>query len=269
MAHFTFAVPSLGSMFVDYRDSVLGDSYSWSWERALSEVRYIVIHHTAGPNNQTVDDIASYHVNTLGWGGIGYHFVISRDGTTYYVGDLSTARANVSNMNESVIGICLIGTFMNNQNPTEAQIHATHELSAQMLFRTPELTNINGWEDVVPHSQLTATACPGNTFETWRVQILEGVAPEVPQDNTARIQDITKLYQVVLGREPDQSGLNTYASGPLSIEQIRKAMTESSEHRQIIDRARSLKQASTIALESLSSLTQTYQKIEQISKIGQ
>ncbi|MEK7166249.1 MAG: peptidoglycan recognition family protein, partial [Patescibacteria group bacterium] len=128
MGNFAFNVPSLGTKFIDYRNQILGDSFNWSFARPLSQVQYLTIHHAAGPDTQTPDSIAAFHVNTNGWGGIGYHFVIAKDGRVYYVGDLTTGRANVANLNHLVIGICLIGSFIDGIEPPQTQLVSTHEL---------------------------------------------------------------------------------------------------------------------------------------------
>jgi|GEM_PF-3949958 len=261
MGNFTFQVPSLGNKFIDYRQQIPGDSFNWSWVRPMSQVQYLVIHHSAGPTNQTPDDIALFHINVRGWGGIGYHFVVAADGTTYYVGDLTTARANVKNMNQLVIGICLIGNFMNGQEPTTDQISSAHELCAQLLFRTPELSGVTSWQDIRGHQQLGQTACPGQDWNSWRQQI---VSITLPSGNSQRTQDITQLYSVVLGRNPDQSGFNYYFNSKLTIDQIRAALVESPEHQQILSMAQSYKNNLNAAGESLPLLGNAYQKISQL-----
>jgi hypothetical protein len=266
MGNFMVSVPSLGNKFVDYRDRIPGDSYSWSWERPLSEPIYIAIHHTAGPSSQTPDQIASYHVNSLGWGGVGYHFIISSNGTVYYVGDLTTARANVLNMNNLVIGICLVGNFMNGAIPTENQLNTCNLLCAQLLFNTPQLSGIDGWEDVKGHKELSSTACPGDTWESWKVKII-GVTP--PAEGDKRTKQISDLYRIVLGREPDQEGLNNYVNSDLTIEKIRTAMVESQEHKTLINKAKNFKEAQSLASEAQASISQAYDKIDKIIKLNQ
>ena len=267
MGNFTFNVPSLGSQFVDYRDPIVGDSYNWSWVRPLSQPQYLVIHHSAGPDSQTPQEIAAYHVNSNGWGGIGYHFVISKTGTVYYVGDLTTARASVLNLNHLVIGICLIGSFINGKTPPKVQLQSAHELCAQLLFRTPELSGVDSWEDVVGHRDLQATACPGDSWSSWRQQVV--TATTAPSTDTSRVNDITNLYQVILGRNPDSDGLNSFVQSNWSIEEIRKIMTESQEHKEILNKAKNFKIAQTLANESISSISNGVAKLTEITKLGQ
>ncbi len=266
MGNFTFSVPALGTQYNDYRQQILGDSFNWSWVRPLTEIRYLTIHHSAGPDNQTPDDIATYHVNSRGWGGIGYHFVITKNGDTYYVGDLTTARAHVLNLNHLALGICLIGSFVAGVEPTFSQIISTHELCAQLLFRTPEIPGISAWEDVVGHQNLSPTQCPGNTWQNWRTKV---VSLSTTQPSNDRLQQIIQLYQIILGRDPDQSGLNYYAQSQWTIEEIRKIICESQEHKELINRAKNFKSAQTLASEALIAFNQTRDKIESITRLGQ
>jgi len=267
MANFPLAIPSLGNKFIDARQSIPGDSFTWTWTRNLTQPQYIVIHHTAGPDTQTSTDIALYHINTNKWGGIGYHFVITRDGTVHYVGDLTTARANVANLNEKVIGVCLVGNFTGSKKPSEAQLASTHLLASHLLFQTPDLPNVNGWEDLVGHKLLQATRCPGDTWEEWRPKIISGIASEPTPGTKKRTEEITKLYQIILGRDPDQAGFNYWVQSSLAVEEVRKRMTESDEHRQLLARAKNGKLAKTLAQESLNFLNQAQTKISEITKL--
>jgi len=73
-------------------------------------VRYLVVHCSATPNNEnlTAADIHKMHLG-FGWHGIGYHYVIGRDGTLeqgrpeYWIG------AHVFGFNPESLGVCLIG----------------------------------------------------------------------------------------------------------------------------------------------------------------
>ncbi len=148
--------------FVDYRDPIWGDSYNWSWNRPLVQVQYLAIHHSVTTREATPDDIALLH-KARGWGGIGYHFVITKDGTVYYVGDIGTARANVKDQNEKVIGICLVGDFTKHL-PSDQQIISTHKLCEFFISNYPALENIQNWDNVLGHKDLSATACPGSSW---------------------------------------------------------------------------------------------------------
>lgn len=156
-------IPSLKNKFFDLRDSLPGDAYNWSWVRPLSDVKYLVLHHTATDESATPKEIANYHINHNGWGGIGYHFLVDKEGGIFYVGDISTARANVSDMNEQVIGIGLIGNFTQGRVPTSSQQDSTRKLCEFFLTNYPDLT-IKGHKEL-PNQK---TICPGDSWLKWK-----------------------------------------------------------------------------------------------------
>jgi hypothetical protein len=170
----TLFIPELKDRFVDYRKDIWGDSFSWSWARKSTEIKYLVIHHSVTIHEATADDIALLH-KARGWGGIGYHFVITKDGKVWYVGDVSTARANVANMNEKVIGICMVGDFTKHL-PSDQQIESAH-LLCKFFIEQAAWPNVKCWDDVVGHKELDATACPGDSWDKkqegdmwWRIK---------------------------------------------------------------------------------------------------
>lgn len=179
MANTSLYIPTLvkRGKFIDYRDPIWGDSYNWSWNRQPNEVKYLVIHHTVTSHDATPDDIALLH-KARGWGGIGYHFVITKDGTVYYVGDVGTARANVLNMNEKVIGISLIGDFTKHL-PSDAQIKSAHEL-CEFFLTAGVWENLKSWDNVVGHKELQATQCPGNDWKDTSSALYNRIKDNIP-----------------------------------------------------------------------------------------
>lgn len=180
-----------GYTFTDYRPGIWGDSYNWDFDRRLDQVVKIAIHHsvtnTAGKSaKQQADDVAAIH-KARGWGGVGYHLLIARDGTVFYVGDIGQARANVTNNNEKVIGICLMGDFTK-ELPSAHQILAAHRLCDYFLFKSPNLPNVKSWDDVMGHKDFfsilhwpgitSGTTCPSPAWrdagDSLRNRIIEG-----------------------------------------------------------------------------------------------
>jgi len=156
--------PKITLGFVDYRDEIWGDSYNWVSNRSSNLVKWLVIHHSAGPHDATPDNIASGH-KARGWDGVGYHFIIDQKGVVYYVGDIGTSRANVLDKNDFVIGVCMIGDFTQ-YLPSDAQIRSAHELCKFILFDLKgQFPNLKGWDSLVGHKDLQATACPGSSWE--------------------------------------------------------------------------------------------------------
>ncbi len=181
MSKIDLNIPALSGKFFDLRELIPGDSFNWSWVRSLSDVNYLAIHHSAGSDNQTPEEISNYHINNNGWGGIGYHFLISKDGTVYYVGDISTARANVANLNEQVIGICLIGNFTQGKVPTDEQYLSAHSLCDFFISNYPDLTNLKSWDVVVGHRELPGqtSICPGEDWLSWKKRIVSPVQTNI------------------------------------------------------------------------------------------
>lgn len=168
----------------DYRMGIWGNSYTWSWIRPWSQLKYLVIHHTVTSHDATPDDIALLH-RARGWSGIGYHLVITKDGTVHYVGDVATARANVLNKNEQVIGITIVGDFTKHL-PSDEQIKSAHDLCKYFLTEVPSIPTLNSWDQVVGHKDLQATQCPGTSW---------------PDDMRQRIID-RRVYSTQLDLEP-------------------------------------------------------------------
>ena len=49
-------------------------------QRALSDVEFVVLHHTEAMRVITWASVAAYHVNTQGWPGIAYHIGVRAAG---------------------------------------------------------------------------------------------------------------------------------------------------------------------------------------------
>lgn len=211
------SIPSLGNKFLDLRGSLVGDSFKWSWERPLSDIKYLAIHHSATEPFATPQEIAKLHVEKNGWGGIGYHFLIDQKGIVFYVGDISTARANVANMNEQVVGVCLIGNFTNGKTPTVIQLQSLKKLIE--FFINFEGISIDGLENVKAHRDLPgqATMCPGDTWLAWR-QTLQLQTPGVKYIQTS---GLLKKNSDILESQVDnlQTSLATLEQQKISLQE--------------------------------------------------
>lgn len=115
--------------------------------------------------------MAYYHVNSRGWPGIGYHYVVMDDGTIYLTNYHTTKSYHAGNYNNpgdenySRLGICMSGNFQET-TPSQAQLDAVRSLT-RWLFS--ELPNVTGGDDVERHRDVPGaqTACPGNTSPLW------------------------------------------------------------------------------------------------------
>jgi hypothetical protein len=202
MANTPLYIPVLEeeNKFKDYREGVWGDSFNWWKIRDWDTIKYLVIHHSVtNPTNNPKDDVdyIAYLHKQRGWGGIGYHFVITADGTVWYVGDISTQRANVADKNHLVIGVCLVGDFTKT-NPTDEQILSAHDLCKYLLFDVSAISNFKGWENLVGHSELQATQCPGDSWKGAGDSMYERIKnriPYTPQPQPEPIINWEKRYK--------------------------------------------------------------------------
>jgi len=128
-----------------------------SWPvRSLGSLKDITIHHSAGPITQTAADFARYHVDTKGWPGIGYHFVIGADGRIFQTNNVNSASWHNGYNNSVAVGVCLVGDFTKH-SPTNAQITACENLCKMLKGRYKSITHLVGHKEYS-----NSTLCPGS-----------------------------------------------------------------------------------------------------------
>ena len=92
----------------------------------------IVIHHTGNP---TDDDLSAEQLHrshqNLGWAGVGYHFIVRKDGSIELGRPVECVGAHAEGFNYCSIGIHVCGNF-DMAEPTEAQINALPMLLADI-----------------------------------------------------------------------------------------------------------------------------------------
>ena len=150
-------------------DSLPKHEHETYTSRPLEDIRNFIIHHTAVSPDVGPEAIARYHVTRKDWPGIGYHFVIMADGTTYQTNRLQTISYHARQANPSSIGIAFAGNLMGIE-PTAAQLESGGRLLAYLMQKL-DLTadSIKGHKDFVP------TVCPGNQWDTgskWHDRLL-------------------------------------------------------------------------------------------------
>ncbi len=122
--------------------------------------RLIVLHHSASPDVPAAE-IHAWHL-ARGWTGIGYHFVIHKNGQIERGRPPETIGAHAGpGINGHSIGICLCGNFMQ-ELPDDAQLHSLKELIAE-LNRHYAASHPEGLA-VKLHREVAATECPGKNF---------------------------------------------------------------------------------------------------------
>jgi len=121
----------------------------------------IVIHHTGNPEDDdlSAEEIHESHL-AQGWAGIGYHFVIRKDGTIEQGRPMDAIGAHAYGENSHTVGIHVCGNF-DLVSPTQAQVESLSYLVgwvAEYYGITPDYMHVVG------HRDLMATACPGENL---------------------------------------------------------------------------------------------------------
>ncbi|MCR5834754.1 MAG: peptidoglycan recognition protein family protein [Selenomonadaceae bacterium] len=125
------------------------------------ETERIVIHHAGLDKDYSAHAIHKFHRDVRGWSGIGYHYVIRKDGTIEQGRPSQAVGAHAANHNYNSIGICVTGNF-NVSNPKTAQIDSLKMLTAWLCQKY----NLNpmGNGVIVGHKNLNKTTCPGSNL---------------------------------------------------------------------------------------------------------
>lgn len=132
----------------------------------------IVVHHTG---NLTDDDLSAKQIHAshlgLGWSGVGYHYVIRKDGTIEAGRPEWAQGAHAEEYNPRSIGVHLCGNF-EYVKPTDVQIEQAAYLTGFLCEKyglVPDKNHVYG------HRDLLATACPGRYLYD-RLQDIRGKA---------------------------------------------------------------------------------------------
>jgi hypothetical protein len=140
--------------------------------RPRSDIKTLVIHHSAVPPTVGPQRIASYHVKSLDWPAMGYHYVVSDDGIVYQGNALTTVSFHAARVNPRGAGICFLGNF-GTEVPPPAQLQAGAHLIAWLMQELDlELDMVKG------HQEYMATACPGNQWlrgRKWKQMLRQEV----------------------------------------------------------------------------------------------
>jgi len=123
----------------------------------------IVIHHSGliiGDVDSTLEDIHKMHVEKNHWSGIGYHFLIHKNGEIEYARPLEYKGAHTFKNNEFTVGISLTGNYQLAEPPT-VQVKSAIQLIGALCDKynfAPTDTTIFG------HRDLCKTSCPGKNL---------------------------------------------------------------------------------------------------------
>ena len=84
----------------------------------MRPIRRAILHHSAGPDDATVESVRRYHREVRVYADIGYHWIIGRDGSMLPGRPETEIGAHTVGRNSGTIGICLIGVVIGGDDPT-------------------------------------------------------------------------------------------------------------------------------------------------------
>jgi len=128
---------------------------------------YIVVHCAATPPSMDIgrDTIDEWH-KERGWDGIGYHFVIRRDGSVEAGRHVDAVGAHVRGSNLRSVGICMIGGANEEREPEENYtIDQWKSLSTTVEF----LRRMYPDAKVIGHNEVSDKACPCFDVQEWLI----------------------------------------------------------------------------------------------------
>lgn len=117
------------------------------------------------PVDQKAKEIGRWH-RTKGWGMIGYHWVIDRNGAIAKGRDESMVGAHAAGHNTGSIGICLLGGHGSNEND-HFRDNYTAEQETALLNLIEDIKTRTTIKQVRGHNEVAAKACPGFNVKRW------------------------------------------------------------------------------------------------------
>lgn len=136
---------------------VLGQAFPAQYTSKRKSTVKLVIHHVGHlTRDVSAKEIHKWHTDN-GFGGIGYHFVIRKNGVIERGRGEDLIGAHCLNQNHDSIGICVVGDFNKQSEVPQAQLFSLKELVAMLCKKYP-IKNIYG------HRDLRATTCPGDAM---------------------------------------------------------------------------------------------------------
>ena len=115
----------------------------------MRQIKYIVIHCTAGRAQQKTSDIIAYWRLKLGWKSFGYHWIVGEDGTKERLTEDYAPTNGVKGFNANSIHLCYKGGWDGTDTRTDAQKRSLFELVQHYIKLYPN-AKVVGHRDLSP-----------------------------------------------------------------------------------------------------------------------
>lgn len=140
--------------------------------RRRKRTDFVVVHCSATPPSMDIgrDEIDDWH-RQRGWAGIGYHYVIRRNGDVEIGRPVNMMGSHVRGYNAESVAVCWVGGVdadgVPEDNRTEMQKLSLRAIVAMLMATYPEAT-LRGHRDFPG----VLKACPSFDVEEWWAGIL-------------------------------------------------------------------------------------------------
>jgi N-acetylmuramoyl-L-alanine amidase len=175
----------------------------------MRRITEIILHCAASRPDQDIGaaEIDAWH-RARGWSGIGYHWVIRRDGTIEAGRPEAQMGAHVRGHNQSTIGVCLVGGYAASADDAPED-HFTLEQLRALAGLLRDLRRRFPGASVTGHNAYAAKGCPGFRVPLHLARIMR-LDPIADRPTLHRIEDVRALQEALalLGYSPgDADGL--------------------------------------------------------------
>lgn len=124
----------------------------------MRKINKIIVHCTATPQGRevSINDVRRWHVEERGWRDVGYHFLISLDGTVEEGRPIEQTGAHTRGNNWDSIGIAYVGGLDSDMKPLDTRTDAQKDSLIDLLC---QLKDCYGGA-IYGHRDFSSKDCP-------------------------------------------------------------------------------------------------------------
>jgi len=132
----------------------------------MREIKFLVLHCTAGPQSQSIKSIQDYWKNELGWKSPGYHYIIQPNGIAVSLQPIEKPSNGVAGYNSNSIHISYIGGVDGKGNPVD---NRTPEQIKTQIFLLSKFKKMFPQAEIKGHRDFPGVkkACPSFDVKAW------------------------------------------------------------------------------------------------------
>lgn len=123
------------------------------------QINKIIVHCSATPEGRDVgvDEIRRWHVEDRNWSDIGYHWIITLNGTLEEGRPEYRNGAHAKGFNKNSIGVCYVGGVDENLDPKDTRTEGQKETLRCIL---EDLKDRYPQAQIIGHRDVSSKACP-------------------------------------------------------------------------------------------------------------